>query len=61
MRESLTSLFLIPGIIIEQEDLDATDCTASCHKTTSITSTTAADAATKANQHHNQGTKCRLD
>ena len=61
MRDSLTSLFLILGIIIEQEHLDASDCTASHQKLTSITLTTAADAATKANQHHNQGIKCRLD
>ena len=56
VRESLIRLFLIPGIVIEEEHLDTTDCTASRRKTTSITLTTADNAANRINQHNNQGT-----
>ena len=56
VKESLTNLLYIPGIVIEEEHLDTTDSTASIRKTTSITLTTAENAANKANnQIHNQG------
>ena len=61
VRESLIRLFLIPGIVIEEEHLDTTDCTASRRKTTSITLTTADNAANRINQHNNQGTIYWLD
>ena len=47
--------FLISGIVIEQEDIGSTDIAISHHKTTTITLTTASEAASKANQHRNQG------
>ena len=56
MQESLTNLFYILGIVIEEVHLNTTDSTASRRKTTSITITSAENAANKANnQVHNQG------
>ena len=62
VQESLTNLFCISGIVIEEEHLDTTDSTATRRKTTSITLTTAENAANKANnQIHNQGKNWTLD
>ena len=57
MQTSLTVNFVFLGIIIEEEHHDATDTKIPHRKTTTITLTTAAEAASKANQYKNRGTE----
>ena len=55
MQNAFTASFLISGIVIEQEEIGSSDIATSHSKTTTITLTTATEAASKVNQHRNQG------